>query len=98
MSTRLHLFAGAVLAASLAIAAPAGARQSIALILDASGSMNARLPEGQTRIQAAKAAVADIVGKREDLLRRADGGWLIARRKILLDQNVLLSKNLTFFF
>ena len=42
---------------------PAHAAQSIALILDASGSMNARLPEGQTRIQAAKAAVAEIVEK-----------------------------------
>jgi 3-phenylpropionate/cinnamic acid dioxygenase small subunit len=39
-----------------------------------------------------------LVGKREDLLRRVDGGWKIARRKIILDQNVLLSKNLTFFF
>jgi 3-phenylpropionate/cinnamic acid dioxygenase small subunit len=39
-----------------------------------------------------------LVGKREDLLRRAGDGWLIARRKIILDQNVLLSKNLTFFF
>jgi 3-phenylpropionate/cinnamic acid dioxygenase small subunit len=44
-----------------------------------------------------------LVGKREDLLRRPngskDGGdWQIARRKIILDQNVLLSKNLTFFF
>jgi 3-phenylpropionate/cinnamic acid dioxygenase small subunit len=39
-----------------------------------------------------------LVGKREDLLRRGEGDWLIARRKILLDQNVLLSKNLTFFF
>jgi 3-phenylpropionate/cinnamic acid dioxygenase small subunit len=39
-----------------------------------------------------------LVGKREDLLRRVDGEWRIARRKILLDQNVLLSKNLTFFF
>jgi 3-phenylpropionate/cinnamic acid dioxygenase small subunit len=39
-----------------------------------------------------------LVGKREDLLRRAGTGWQIARRKILLDQNVLLSKNLTFFF
>jgi 3-phenylpropionate/cinnamic acid dioxygenase small subunit len=38
------------------------------------------------------------VGKREDLLRRHDGGWRIARRKIILDQNVLLAKNLTFFF
>ena len=39
-----------------------------------------------------------LVGKREDLLRRDGGGWCIARRKIMLDQNVLLSKNLTFFF
>ncbi|MGA7865699.1 MAG: 3-phenylpropionate/cinnamic acid dioxygenase subunit beta [Stellaceae bacterium] len=39
-----------------------------------------------------------LVGKREDLLRRAGDGWQIARRKIVLDQNVLLTKNLTFFF
>jgi 3-phenylpropionate/cinnamic acid dioxygenase small subunit len=39
-----------------------------------------------------------LVGKREDRLRRVDGGWQIARRKIILDQNVLLTKNLTFFF
>jgi 3-phenylpropionate/cinnamic acid dioxygenase small subunit len=39
-----------------------------------------------------------LVGKREDRLRRNGEGWLIARRKIILDQNVLLSKNLTFFF
>jgi 3-phenylpropionate/cinnamic acid dioxygenase small subunit len=39
-----------------------------------------------------------LVGKREDTLRRAGDGWLIARRKIILDQNVLLTKNLTFFF
>ena len=39
-----------------------------------------------------------LVGKREDLLRRVDGGWRIARRKIILDQSVLLAKNLTFFF
>jgi len=40
-----------------------------------------------------------LVGKREDLLRRADdGGWRIARRKIVLDQNVLMTKNLTVFF
>ena len=38
-----------------------------------------------------------LVGKREDLLRRVDGRWRIARRKIVLDQNVLLAKNLTFF-
>jgi 3-phenylpropionate/cinnamic acid dioxygenase small subunit len=39
-----------------------------------------------------------LVGKREDLLRRVEGHWQIARRKIVLDQNVLLTKNLTFFF
>ena len=39
-----------------------------------------------------------LVGKREDVLRRESEGWRIARRKIVLDQNVLLSKNLTFFF
>ena len=35
------------------------------------------------------------VGKREDTLRKIDGRWKLARRKILLDQNVLLPKNLT---
>ena len=39
-----------------------------------------------------------LVGKREDLLRRANGSFQIARRKIVLDQSVLLAKNLTFFF
>jgi len=43
-----------------------------------------------------------LIGKREDTLRRAPGdngdGWLIGRRKIILDQNVLMTKNLTFFF
>jgi 3-phenylpropionate/cinnamic acid dioxygenase small subunit len=39
-----------------------------------------------------------LVGKREDTLRRAGDGWQIARRKIILDQSVLLTKNLTFFF
>jgi 3-phenylpropionate/cinnamic acid dioxygenase small subunit len=39
-----------------------------------------------------------LVGKREDRLRRVDGGWKIARRKIILDQSVLLTKNLTVFF
>jgi 3-phenylpropionate/cinnamic acid dioxygenase small subunit len=39
-----------------------------------------------------------LVGKREDVLRRVADGWQIARRKIILDQNVLMAKNLTFFF
>jgi 3-phenylpropionate/cinnamic acid dioxygenase small subunit len=37
------------------------------------------------------------VGKRNDTLRRVDGGWKIARREIFLDQNVLLSKNISVF-
>jgi 3-phenylpropionate/cinnamic acid dioxygenase small subunit len=39
-----------------------------------------------------------LIGKREDVLRKEDGGWKIAQRKVILDQNVLLAKNLTFFF
>jgi 3-phenylpropionate/cinnamic acid dioxygenase small subunit len=39
-----------------------------------------------------------LVGKREDVLCRADGQWKICQRKIVLDQNVLMAKNLTFFF
>ena len=50
-------------AAVAASAAPSFAEQSIALVLDASGSMVSRLPEGRTRIEAAKAAVGEIVGK-----------------------------------
>jgi 3-phenylpropionate/cinnamic acid dioxygenase small subunit len=38
------------------------------------------------------------VGKRNDVLRREDGRWLLERREITLDQNVLLAKNLTVFF
>ena len=39
-----------------------------------------------------------LVGRREDRLRRVDGEWRIAQRQVFLDQNVLLAKNLTFFF
>ena len=38
-----------------------------------------------------------LVGKREDQLRRVDGQLKIARRKIILDQNVLTSKNLNVY-
>ncbi|WP_158839945.1 3-phenylpropionate/cinnamic acid dioxygenase subunit beta [Saccharothrix deserti] len=37
-------------------------------------------------------------GGRTDVLRRAGSGLLIARRTILLDQNTLLSKNISTFF
>lgn len=38
------------------------------------------------------------VGQRVDTLRRVDGTWRIARREIIIDQSVLLAKNLTTFF
>ena len=38
------------------------------------------------------------VGAREDLFRRVDCAWKIARRKAILDQNVLSAKNLSMFF
>jgi len=38
------------------------------------------------------------VGRRNDVWRRADSGWKLAKREILLEQNVLLAKNLTTFF
>jgi 3-phenylpropionate/cinnamic acid dioxygenase small subunit len=39
------------------------------------------------------------VGKREQVLRRDSAtGWKIAKRTVILDQNVLLAKNITFFF
>jgi 3-phenylpropionate/cinnamic acid dioxygenase small subunit len=39
-----------------------------------------------------------LVGRREDTLTRVNGELKIARRKIILDQSVLLAKNLTMFF
>jgi hypothetical protein len=47
-----------------AVPAPAFAEAggSVLVVLDASGSMNAQLPEGRTRLEAAKAAVGDVVG------------------------------------
>lgn len=37
------------------------------------------------------------IGKRLDTLRKVDGEWLLCRRELLLDQNVLMAKNLTNF-
>lgn len=39
-----------------------------------------------------------LVGRREDTLTRLGGRLKLARRKIILDQSVLLAKNLTMFF
>jgi 3-phenylpropionate/cinnamic acid dioxygenase small subunit len=38
------------------------------------------------------------IGARQDVLRQVDGAWKITRRKIILDQNVLLAKNVSIFF
>jgi len=38
------------------------------------------------------------VGTRDDVLRKVDGKWQIARRTIILDQTVLSSANLSVFF
>src|SRR5215510_4671775 len=38
------------------------------------------------------------VGGRQDVLRQVDGAWKVARRKIILDQTVLLAKNVSIFF
>jgi 3-phenylpropionate/cinnamic acid dioxygenase small subunit len=37
-------------------------------------------------------------GRRDDVIRRVDGCWQIARREILIDQATILSKNLSVFF
>ena len=38
------------------------------------------------------------VGARQDVLRRVEGEWKIAHRKLVLDQNVLLAKHVSIFF
>lgn len=38
-----------------------------------------------------------LVGRRQDRLRRTGTGWQVCRRRLLLDQSVLLAKNLSIF-
>jgi 3-phenylpropionate/cinnamic acid dioxygenase small subunit len=38
------------------------------------------------------------VGRRIDKLRRNGDSWLIARREMILEQNVLMAKNLSILF
>jgi 3-phenylpropionate/cinnamic acid dioxygenase small subunit len=38
------------------------------------------------------------VGARQDVLRLVEGEWKIAHRKLILDQNVMLAKNVSIFF
>ena len=48
--------------ATVSAAALAETGRSVLIVLDASGSMNQPMPEGRTRIEAAKAAVGDFLG------------------------------------
>ena len=64
-----------------------------------------RLPGGEVRAKTAFLVYRShletdhqlLAGSREDLLRKVDGAWKIAKRTILLDANVLLDKNLSVF-
>ncbi|MEO9191645.1 MAG: aromatic-ring-hydroxylating dioxygenase subunit beta, partial [Acetobacteraceae bacterium] len=38
------------------------------------------------------------VGRRTDTLRREGAAWRIARREMMIGQNVLMAKNLSIFF
>ena len=42
--------------------------------------------------------VNEMVGKRYDTLIKTQEGWKVLKREIILDQNILLVKNLTTFF
>ncbi|WP_150286731.1 vWA domain-containing protein [Rhabdaerophilum calidifontis] len=86
----------ALLAVFAAILLPAPARseggRSVALILDASGSMKAMLPSGQSRIDAAKDAVETLVTGLPEGLRlalRAYGHQSPARAKNCRDTQLL---------
>lgn len=39
-----------------------------------------------------------LVGRRNDTLRMTESGWKVCWREIILEQNILLAKNLTMFF
>lgn len=68
-----RLIGSAVIVAAMLATSPALTQTSTLLVLDASGSMNAKLPDGQTRIDAARKAVADLVA-------RMDGGTRLGLR------------------
>ena len=61
----MRVFSVAILLVGVSIGSPALSQnaKSVSIVLDASGSMNARLPDGETRIYAAKRAVAGLVSK-----------------------------------
>lgn len=84
------------LSALLLAASPAPAQnapRSVALVLDASGSMNAKLPDGQARIDAAKKAVGDLVSGMDATTRlslRAYGHQSMPAKKDCRDTAMLV--------
>jgi hypothetical protein len=85
----------AVLLLAFAAAMPVGAaaENSIVLVLDASGSMKARLPDGLTRIDGAKRAVAELINKlpaNARLAFRAYGHQSPVQRKDCRDTELLV--------
>jgi hypothetical protein len=68
------------------------AGRSVLLILDASGSMMARMPDGRTRFEAARAAIADVLAKLPDEVRiglRAYGHQSLPREKNCEDSELV---------
>src|SRR5215210_7016187 len=67
------------------------ADRSVLLILDASGSMNARLPNGETRIEVAKRAIKGVAGfvpAQAQISLRMYGAQSAARQKDCQDTHV----------
>jgi hypothetical protein len=88
---RLAVLLGCFVAASPCLAQNG---RSVALVLDASGSMNAKLADGQTRIDAAKKAVIDLVSRLESNTRialRAYGHQSPTQKKDCKDTALLVS-------
>jgi hypothetical protein len=93
MIRRTSFLLGAPLFFTLATAAQAQETRSIALILDASGSMNAKLPAGGSRLAAAKTAVAAFVEKLDPKVRlsyRAYGHQSPTKEKNCKDTELLV--------
>jgi 3-phenylpropionate/cinnamic acid dioxygenase small subunit len=58
-------------------------------------TVNCRFLVHQNRVEY---ETATFIGRRTDTLRRSGASWLIARRELILEQNVLLAKNLSILF
>jgi hypothetical protein len=88
---QLAALLGCIVAASPSLAQSG---RSVALVLDASGSMNAKLADGQTRIDAAKKAVSDLVSRLDSNTRlalRAYGHQSPTQKKDCNDTAMLVS-------